>query len=292
MGCQSFIYAHITKNKDFLEIKEVNLKHNYHEDSKAFIDDIPENRRLSPGINQMAVNSMDLKCSKKLLQNKITKEKGVKIRTKDLSNIHRKNRELKTNDLQVVEKILKRKGADVHILHNNNNVKTELEHHDYVTFWNEKFEENVINPENIEENYQINYKSLQITTTLKSCECLHWLTLSLPCRHIFSIRKHYGLSLFSEDLCSVRWSKNYYRQHQRSFRNLNQKSIMKVKQTQVSKVNLPQQNFDKIELQKQCKYIINDLKHTMSLSCGQYFENKLKVLNDINFFLEKDRMSQ
>ncbi|CAD6241459.1 GSCOCG00012624001-RA-CDS, partial [Cotesia congregata] len=166
-------------------------------------------------------------------------------------------------------------------------VKTELEHHDYVTFWNEKFEENVINPENIEENYQMNYKSLQITTTLKSCECLHWLTLSLPCRHIFSLRKHYGLSLFSEDLCSVKWSKNYYRQHQRSFRNLNQKSITKVKQTQVSKVNLPQKNFDKIELQKQCKYIINDLKHTMSLSCGQYFENKLKVLNDINFFFGK-----
>ncbi|KAH0556684.1 hypothetical protein KQX54_001571 [Cotesia glomerata] len=143
-------------------------------------------------------------------------------------------------------------------------VKTELEHHDYVTFWNEKFEENVINSENIEENYQMNYKSLQITTTLKSCECFHWLTLSLPCQHIFSIRKHYGLSLFSEDLCSVRWSKNYYRQHQRSFRNLNQKSITKVKQTQVSKVNLPQKNFDKIELQKQCKYIINDLKHPMS----------------------------
>lgn len=53
---------------------------------------------------------MEIKCSKKLLQNKITKEKDVKIRTKDLSNIHRKNKELKTNDLQVVEKILKRKG--------------------------------------------------------------------------------------------------------------------------------------------------------------------------------------
>lgn len=163
-------------------------------------------------------------------------------------------------------------------------VNTELEHHNHVTFWNEKFDENVINPENMEENYQMNYKSLQITTTYKSCECPHWLTLSLPCRHIFSIRKHYGLSLFFEDLCAVRWSKNYYRQNQRSFQNSNQKSITEVKETQVSKVYTSKENFDKIELQKQCKYIISDLTNTMSLSCGQYFENKLKVLDDINYY--------
>ncbi|XP_057334548.1 uncharacterized protein LOC130673533 [Microplitis mediator] len=86
---------------------------------QAYIEDLPENRRLSPETHKMAVNVMDLKCSKKHLQNKIMLEKNVKIRIKDLSNIQMKNKDLATNDLHAVEKILKSKGADVHIFHKN-----------------------------------------------------------------------------------------------------------------------------------------------------------------------------
>ncbi|XP_074106843.1 uncharacterized protein LOC141532412 [Cotesia typhae] len=120
LGCEFYIYAHITKDKNLLEITKVNLEHINHEDIEAFIGDVPENRRLSPGTYEMALNAMDLNCSKKLLQNKIMDDKKINIRTKDLSNMHRKHKDLMTNDLQVVERILKSKGADVHILHKNN----------------------------------------------------------------------------------------------------------------------------------------------------------------------------
>lgn len=77
---------------------------------QAYIEDLPGNTRLSTETHKMAVNAMNLKCSKKHLQNKIMLEKNVKIRIKDLSNIQMKNEDLTTNDLHTVEKILKCKG--------------------------------------------------------------------------------------------------------------------------------------------------------------------------------------
>ncbi|CAG5075481.1 Protein of unknown function [Cotesia congregata] len=559
LGCQFYIYAHITKDKNLLEITKVNLEHINHEDIEAFIGDVPENRRLSPGTYEMALNAMDLNCSKKLLQNKIMNDKKINIRTKDLSNMHRKHKNLMTNDLQVVERMLKSKGADVHILHKNNEyqglhfstadmrsslkawpdivfldgtykvfntnlslmillvedsnglsevagigllahedylsmkwflntvkneneeacnnikcfmtdkdmterkvlkelfpnsllqicrfhvlkifstqittknmnitsdqkdfclslltkivyssseeeyndyyatlskeappqvvkyfndnwhinrkewctylmeknlgnysnnrleslngkakeeiglnnyissfvvrffkwlsshnrnndfkasknfikiqlpannfteweklysnyltikafeyVQTELKYHNHITFWNENNVENTINPDNIEEKYIMMCKSLVITTTNKSCEYPHWLTLFLPCRHIFLIRKNYGVSLFSEELCAIRWTKNYYRSTQRSFRKLKKETVEEVTETQVSQVVTSGENIDsRVELHKQLKYIINDITHTMSLNCGQNFENKMKILSNISSSFKK-----
>ncbi|GFR25027.1 MULE domain-containing protein [Trichonephila clavata] len=42
-----------------------------------------------------------------------------------------------------------------------------------------------------------------VTTT--ACSCNFFRLLSLPCSHIFAVRKHLYLPLFCEDLCSNRW---------------------------------------------------------------------------------------
>ncbi|CAG5090885.1 Protein of unknown function [Cotesia congregata] len=158
-------------------------------------------------------------------------------------------------------------------------VKIELDHHEHITFWDKNNIENQVDKLNINEKYFMKCKSLEITTTYNSCECRHWLSLYLPCRHIFAVRRHYDLSLFSEELCAVRWSKNYYKLTQRAFRKTN--DGIDVKETIVSQVCC-EKKFNLFESQKQLNYILNDLIHTVSLSCGEYFTKKIKVLEDVN----------
>uniref|UniRef100_A0A7M5VF39 OTU domain-containing protein n=2 Tax=Clytia hemisphaerica TaxID=252671 RepID=A0A7M5VF39_9CNID len=55
-------------------------------------------------------------------------------------------------------------------------------------------------------------------STINSCDCCFYLSMDLPCRHIFLSRSLSGcVPLFDPVLCAVRWSKTYYRQSQRLF---------------------------------------------------------------------------
>jgi len=57
----------------------------------------------------------------------------------------------------------------------------------------------------------------EITATSSTCTCSFQTSLQLPCRHIFVVRESEGLPLFCKELCAERWTKTYYRQHQRMF---------------------------------------------------------------------------
>lgn len=41
--------------------------------------------------------------------------------------------------------------------------------------------------------------------------------MQLPCRHIFSLRQHTRLNLFDNQLCALRWTRDYYKKSQRVF---------------------------------------------------------------------------
>ena len=56
-----------------------------------------------------------------------------------------------------------------------------------------------------------------ITVTSSTCECTSWMSMKLPCRHIFAARSKLGLELYDESLCSERWSAAYYKLNQRIF---------------------------------------------------------------------------
>ncbi|KAL5236993.1 hypothetical protein ACI65C_004403 [Semiaphis heraclei] len=49
-------------------------------------------------------------------------------------------------------------------------------------------------------------------TTENNCTCLFYNSMRLPCRHIFNLRKKH--------LCDERWTRNFYYQNQRVFKNV------------------------------------------------------------------------
>ena len=57
----------------------------------------------------------------------------------------------------------------------------------------------------------------EVTVTASSCTCMFWLSMRLPCRHVFVARSSLDMGLFLEDLCDKRWSLEYYKCKQRIF---------------------------------------------------------------------------
>lgn len=53
-------------------------------------------------------------------------------------------------------------------------------------------------------------------TTSSECSCEFRVSMRLPCRHIFAVRKQLNISLFCTDLCHQRWSKAYDAANMRS----------------------------------------------------------------------------
>ena len=44
-----------------------------------------------------------------------------------------------------------------------------------------------------------------------SCACMSWMSMKLPCRHIFVVQMKLEIDLFGEELCDVCWSVQYYK---------------------------------------------------------------------------------
>ena len=54
----------------------------------------------------------------------------------------------------------------------------------------------------------IRYLEETIYVTPQSCSCFEFWSIMIPCEHIFAVRRHYEMPLFSEDLCNERWKKD------------------------------------------------------------------------------------
>lgn len=55
-------------------------------------------------------------------------------------------------------------------------------------------------------------------TTISSCSCSFFLSMRLSCRHIFHKRREENDSLYCKELCDIRWTRNYYLNHQSVFK--------------------------------------------------------------------------
>jgi len=55
-------------------------------------------------------------------------------------------------------------------------------------------------------------------TTIQNCQCKFYIALTLPCCHIFNARRTNNISLYDEDLCPTRWTRQYYYKNQRVFK--------------------------------------------------------------------------
>ncbi|KAK7114682.1 hypothetical protein V1264_000704 [Littorina saxatilis] len=60
----------------------------------------------------------------------------------------------------------------------------------------------------------------EICVTPISCDCTFYKSMSLPCRHIFAVRKICGRDLFDTELIAQRWTLEYYKRGHRFFQPL------------------------------------------------------------------------
>lgn len=67
------------------------------------------------------------------------------------------------------------------------------------------------------DNFLASSSEGDLSVTASSCMCMSWLSLRLPCRHIFAARGMLGFDLYDENLCDRRWSCTYYKSNQRIF---------------------------------------------------------------------------
>ena len=61
------------------------------------------------------------------------------------------------------------------------------------------------------QQFEVECSAGTIMVSASSCQCASWLSMKLPCRHIFSIREKLGLDLYDEGLCDKRWLMSYYK---------------------------------------------------------------------------------
>ena len=49
------------------------------------------------------------------------------------------------------------------------------------------------------------------------CTCSFWTSMALPCCHMMACRKHDAVDVFAPELCSQRWSRDYFLENHRAF---------------------------------------------------------------------------
>ena len=67
--------------------------------------------------------------------------------------------------------------------------------------------------------FEINTSDFVVKFSLNVCDCNFYLSMKLPCQHIFAARKMSDIDLFDESLCDMRWTASYYHRRQRIFLN-------------------------------------------------------------------------
>ena len=60
-------------------------------------------------------------------------------------------------------------------------------------------------------------KERAIHTLQDNCGCGYFKAMSLPCRHIFALRQCLQVDLFDNQLCALRWTRDYFQQSHRVF---------------------------------------------------------------------------
>ena len=50
--------------------------------------------------------------------------------------------------------------------------------------------------------------------TRRSCTCLFFSSMRLPCRHIFAVRQAAGENMYDKSLCDIRWTNDFFKNNQ------------------------------------------------------------------------------
>ena len=75
-------------------------------------------------------------------------------------------------------------------------------------------------------HFLVQHHDGHILAAVDSCSCAFFESMKLPCKHIFAARRRSSLSMYSEDLCDVRWTNSHYRSKHYAFRGVTADSTL------------------------------------------------------------------
>ena len=157
---------------------------------------------------------------------------------------------------------------------------------------------------NFQENYQwsngasgeYNVQSSEgtLTVTTLKCSCCFFNSMMLPCRHIFSLRKKTGVSLFDRNLCANRWTNEYFEANSIAFNVADESGTTDLSEKDVNVDVLPATKRRKrnahekfSEVMTACKQLAN----TLSLCSENDFQRKLDQLKQLNnYWMENNEV--
>ena len=68
----------------------------------------------------------------------------------------------------------------------------------------------IVTASEIEGEYVLEHDGRSYSCTTDSCTCSYVKKLGLPCRHLFYLREHLGVSMYSENGIISRWTRREY----------------------------------------------------------------------------------
>lgn len=122
--------------------------------------------------------------------------------------------------------------------------------------------------------------NVESCASISSCGCIFSTSFMLPCRHIFSTRKYFRESLYSEELCAQRWTKKYCVNKQRCFQSQNIEAVesFPVIITTISSSTLGQRTEEKRML---IVGVTNSLLTLCSQCCHENYEVKVGIFKKL-----------
>ena len=126
----------------------------------------------------------------------------------------------------------------------------------------------------------IKFHFTMIETTTVDCECMDFTSMKLPCRHIFAVRKHFGLNLCLLDLCDKRWTKQYDFEKQPVLNKIQSNTFPRVLPDPEIMITAPAaRNCNSLSKRRKMLLVVtNSIAQLGSLIVKETFENRLKLL--------------
>lgn len=120
------------------------------------------------------------------------------------------------------------------------------------------------------------YKEQMINVSVNNCECWFFKTMELPCRHIFKLLSDTSQDLFAADVCSRRWTRNYYNKSHPAL-NLGDTTLIRKSCTYIQKYKSPSE----VDKYKKCAKITKNINDLISTKPNDVYNHYIILLRQI-----------
>ena len=139
-----------------------------------------------------------------------------------------------------------------------------------------KLAEKVKQIEGSGEQFTIETSEGQKSVSLSDCNCVFHTSMSLPCRHMFALRKKLNQPLFDANLCDKHWTSAYYRATQRLFSHSSTQPSLVMTASKKHRRKLNQH-----EKFRKASIVTSELASVASEASNTHFERRLELLKDL-----------